>query len=102
MTTERELISMLETNKKFINILLGKEIVVHTYHKNLTYKIFNTKHIMWFPLVIKEFGPELKDIKGEKNVISDALSRLEFTSNTTKPNISEFFEYYDEDLSYGS
>ena len=54
---------------------------------------------MQCPLVIEEFGPELKYIKGGKNVISDALSRLEFTSNTTKLNISEFFGFYDEDLS---
>ena len=72
MTTERELISILETNKKLINILLGNKTLVHTYHNNLTYKIFNTKRIMQCPLVIEEFGPELKYIKGEKNVISDA------------------------------
>ena len=54
---------------------------------------------MQCPLVIEEFGPELKYIKGEKNVISDALSRLEFTSNTTKLNVAKLFGYYDEDLS---
>ena len=32
---------------------------------------------MRWRLILEEFGPELKYIKGENNVVSDALSRLE-------------------------
>ena len=42
-TTERELLAIVETLKEFRNILLGQKIVVHTDHKNLTYKNFNTE-----------------------------------------------------------
>ena len=38
-TTERRLLSIVETLKDFRNILLGHEIIVHTDHKNLAYKI---------------------------------------------------------------
>ena len=44
--TERELQYIVETLEELRNILLGHEIVVHTDHKNLTYKIFNKKRVM--------------------------------------------------------
>ena len=56
----------METLKEFRNILLGHQITVYTDHKNLTYKIINTERVMRWRLIIEEFGPELKYIKGEK------------------------------------
>jgi hypothetical protein len=58
-TTERELLSIIETLKEFSTILLGMKIVVHTNHKNLTYNNFNTKRVMHWQLILEEFGPEL-------------------------------------------
>ena len=45
-TTERELLSIVETLKEFRNILHGQQIVVHTDHKKLTCKNFNTERVM--------------------------------------------------------
>ena len=76
-TTERELLAIVETLKEFRNILLGQRIRVYTDHKNLTYRAFNTDRVMRWRLIIEEFSPELIYIKGQNNIIADALSRLD-------------------------
>ena len=53
---------------------------------------------MRWRLILKEFGPELKYIKVENNVVSDALSRLEMSDNQEILNISELYGYDDKDL----
>ena len=45
-------------------------------HENLTYKNFNSARVMRWRLFIEEYSPDLKYIKGEENVVADALSRL--------------------------
>ena len=75
-TTERELLAIVETLKEFRNILLGQKIRVYTDHQNLTYKQFNSSRVMRWSLLIEEFGPELVYIKGQKNIVADALSQL--------------------------
>ena len=74
------MLSIVKTVKEFKNILLGQQIVVYTDHKNHTYKNFNTDHIMRWRLLIKEFGPTIEYIKGPKNIIANALSRLDLIS----------------------
>jgi hypothetical protein len=73
-TTERELLSIVETLKEFRNILLGQRIKVHTDHENLTYKTFNSDQVMRWRLYIEEYSPELQYIKGTHNVVADALN----------------------------
>ena len=53
---------------------------------------------MRWRLILEEFGPELKYIKGENNVVADALSRLEKSPNQEILNISELYGYDDEDM----
>ena len=87
--TEKELLSIVENLKKFHNILLGHQITVYTDHKNLTYKFFNTERVMRWRLILKEFSPELKYIKGENNIVANALSRLEKSPNQEILKISK-------------
>ena len=49
-------------------------------------------------LILKEFGPELKYIKGENNVVADALSCLEMSDNQEILNIYDFYGYDDDDV----
>src|SRR5688500_8606044 len=76
-TTEEELLSIVEVLKEFRNILLGKQIRVYTNHENLTQKKFNSDRVMQWRLYIEEYSLDLQYIKGENNVVADALSRLD-------------------------
>ena len=76
ITTERELLSIVETLKEFRNILLGQQIIVHTDHENLTYKNFNSDRDMRWRLFIEEYSPDLKCIKRAENIVAEVLSNL--------------------------
>ena len=83
---KQELLSIVETLKEFKNILLGQKLIVHTDHKNLLYQKMSTDQIIQWRLLIEEFlGPTFLHIKGEKNVIADALSPLDADFNETLP-----------------
>jgi UDP-N-acetyl-D-mannosaminuronic acid transferase (WecB/TagA/CpsF family) len=73
-TTERELLSIIETFKEFQTILMGQQLIVHADHENLTYKHFNTYRVMQRRLFIEEYSPDLRYIKGKLNIVANALS----------------------------
>ena len=52
---------------------------------------------MRWRLILEEFGPELKYIKGEKNVVAHSLPPLEMSDNQEILNISELYGYDDKD-----
>ena len=91
-TTERELLSIVETLKEFRSILLGQRIKIYTDHKNLTFKNFNTDRVMRWRLIIEEYGPELVYVKGLENVAADALSRLARMSKLPTTNDPQTFK----------
>jgi hypothetical protein len=94
-TTERnrELLSEIETCKEYKNILLGYPIIVFTDHKNNTFNGLkaNTSdrvlHTCWL-LLLEEYGVTFEYLPGKKNVnamklknvVVDALSRLDIDS----------------------
>jgi hypothetical protein len=49
-------------------------------------------------LILEEYGPVLEYIKGERNVVADALSRLDIENYREIFNISECFGFDDDDL----
>ena len=76
---EREMLSIVETMKEYRNILLGRKINIYTDHRNLVKSttISASPRVQRWRLVVEEFGPEFHYIQGPKNVVADALSRLE-------------------------
>jgi len=85
--TDKELIGITEFLKHFRHILLGNKIKIYTDHKNLTYSgtNFNSGRRLRKILLIEEYGAELIFVAGDKNVVADRMSRLDFeTSHETK------------------
>jgi hypothetical protein len=83
----RELLSAIETCKEYKNFLLGYNlpIIVFTDHKNNTFNGLkeNTSdrvlHTCWL-LLLEEYGVTFEYLPGKKNVVADALSRLDIDS----------------------
>ena len=66
-TTERELLSIVETLKEFRNILFGQELEVYTDHSNLVCKSLTSDRVMIWRLYIEEFSPNLIYLKHPEN-----------------------------------
>ena len=82
-TTEKELLSIVECVQEFRNILFGYQIWVYSDHKKLVHAatVSQSQRVMRWRLILKEFGPDIKHISGEDNVVVDAISRFP-TTNT--------------------
>lgn len=91
-TTDQELLAIVETLKNFRSMLLGQQLTIHTDHKYLTYPHtkFSSNRVLRQRLVIEEFGAEIVYFTGEKNVVADALSRL----NSSAQELSNFEECF--------
>ena len=93
-TIEQELLSICETLTYFRCILLGQKVIVWTDHKNLTG--FNTKYkcdrVHRQRLQLEEYDADIRYIEGPKNVVADALSRLDIDKRTKE----EFNLFEDE------
>ena len=77
----RALLSIVETLQYFRTILLGQNLRIYTDYKNLTCKNFNTNRVLIWRLILEEYGPDIEYIKGEKNIVADALSRFTLIGN---------------------
>ena len=76
-TTERELLSIVETLKEFRTILFGQELKIFTDHKNLVSPTLNSERVMRWRLYIEEYSPDIEYLDGPSNLVADYLSRHE-------------------------
>jgi hypothetical protein len=72
--------SVVETLKALRTMLFGcNELHIHMDHRNLTFNTLNSQRVLRWRLFIKEYNPYSHYIKGELNVLADALSCLPLT-----------------------
>jgi hypothetical protein len=75
------LLSAIETCKEYKNILLGYPIIVFTDHKNNTFNgLKASDRVLRWLLLLEEYGVTFEYLPGKKNVVADALSRLDIDS----------------------
>jgi hypothetical protein len=80
-----ELLSAIESCKEYKNILLGYTIIVFTDHKNNTFNGLKSSDRVLLTcclLLLEEYGVTFEYLPGkkQKNVVADALSRLDIES----------------------
>ncbi len=86
--TEIELLAIVETLTKFKGMLWGQDIKFYTDHKKLTRDALGltSDRVYRWRLLLEEYAPEIIYIKGIRNSIADAISRLEYDPKLNKTN----------------
>lgn len=90
---DRELLSAYEAVKKFRHFLEGRQFVIFTDHKPLTYAIRSntdysprqSRHLSY----ISEFTTDIRHVSGKENVVADALSRPTVAAATLTQPVDE-------------
>jgi RNase H-like domain found in reverse transcriptase len=91
------MLSIVETLNEFRAMLLGYRIKIYTDHENLTRltTVSKSPRIQGWRWTIEEFGPTIEYIKGPRNVVADALSRLDTEVSSTTASSKQIAELYE-------
>ena len=70
--------TIVECLKQFRGILFGYEINIFSDHNNLSYvaTLSESQRVIFWRLIIKEFGINIRHIAVVDNIVDDTLSRL--------------------------
>jgi len=93
---EKEMLSVVEALKEFRTMILVYPIHIYTDHKNWTHdKTYRNACVLRWLMEIEDYGPTFHYIKGEKNSIADALSRLPIDPVTPEEGLNLVQECFD-------
>lgn len=88
-TFDRELLAVYMAVKHFRKTIEGRELIVYTDHKPLTFALNKIQSTNETPrrarqlLFVSEFTSDIRHISGKSNVVADALSRIDSISCPT-------------------
>ena len=85
-TTEKELLSIVECEKEFRNVLFGYPIRVFSDHKNLVHAatVSQSQQVMRWRFILEEFGPDICH-----NIVAGAISRLPTANKDQREILTE-------------
>ena len=74
-TIEKELLSILEVLEEYRSLLWGREIILKTDHKNISYDSMKSNRVKNWRLLVEDFGPKILYYPGKLNLEADTISR---------------------------
>ena len=77
-TTEKELLAIVLTLKEYRTMLLGGDLHIFTDHKNLIFRALSLERVLRWRLYMEQFYYKLDYLEGEKNVLANCFSRLQW------------------------
>lgn len=102
-TFDRELLAIYMAIIHFRYLIEGRELIVYTDHKPLTFALSKVGTANETPkranrlMFISEFTSEIKHIEGSKNTVADALSRIETITCPTAVDFQELAQAQETD-----
>ncbi|CAN6700231.1 unnamed protein product [Malus baccata var. baccata] len=100
-TIKKELLAVVFALEKFRSYLVGAKVIVYTDHAALKYllskKDAKPRLIRWI-LLLQEFDLEIRDKKGNENVVADHLSRLIIPTASEEDSLPLRESFPDEQL----
>ena len=70
-------------------MLLGAELHVHTYHKNLTFDNWQTQRVLRWRFYDEEYSLTIHYTTGSLNIPADICSRLGHQEDVTQPLVGK-------------
>ena len=105
-TYDRELQAMYMAIKHFRKMVEGRQLIIFTDHKPLTYAIQKKSSTTETPrrtrqlLFISEFTTDIRHVSGKQNIVADALSRIETINCPATLNYEEIAKSQQTDSAF--
>ncbi len=76
-------------------MLWGQKIIMYTDHKKLIQDALGltSDRVYFWRLLLEEYGPEIRYIRGIDNIVADTLSRLEYDPSQNVKDLSVHEKY---------
>jgi hypothetical protein len=101
-TPEKECYAIYYSLVKLEHLLLDREFIIHTDHRNLTFldESANARVNRW-KLALQEYRFTIEYIKGVDNIVADSFSRLCLLTDSRQLSEDEILSVFEEEIEDG-